>query len=45
MSGSERSGDELVPDANLVFDRSRTISAPPDAVWPWLLQLGKHRAG
>jgi len=45
MSGSERPGDELIPDANLVFDRSRTISASADAVWPWLLQLGKHRAG
>jgi len=45
MSGSERPGDELIPDANLVFDRSRTISAPAAAVWPWLLQLGKHRAG
>jgi uncharacterized protein YndB with AHSA1/START domain len=45
MTGSERPGDELIPDANLVFDRSRTISAPADAVWPWLLQLGKHRAG
>jgi uncharacterized protein YndB with AHSA1/START domain len=45
MSGFTFPGDELIPDANLVFDRSRTISAPADAVWPWLLQLGKHRAG
>jgi uncharacterized protein YndB with AHSA1/START domain len=45
MSGSERPGDELLPDANLVFNRSRTIPAPADAVWPWLLQLGKDRAG
>lgn len=45
MNRSVRPGDELIPDANLVFDRSRTISAPVDEVWPWLLQLGKHRAG
>jgi uncharacterized protein YndB with AHSA1/START domain len=45
MSRPERPGDELIPDANLVFDRSKTISASADAVWPWLLQLGKHRAG
>ncbi len=45
MSGLERPGDELIPDANLVFDRSRTIAAPADAIWPWLLQLGKRRAG
>lgn len=38
-------GDELIPDANLVFDRSRTIGASPDAIWPWLVQLGKRRAG
>lgn len=34
-----------MPGANVVFDRSRRIAAAPDAVWPWLVQLGKGRAG
>ena len=38
-------GDELVPDANMIFDRRRDIPAPPAAIWPWIVQLGKHRAG
>ena len=29
----------------MVFDRRAHLAAPPDAVWPWLVQLGKHRAG
>jgi hypothetical protein len=38
-------GDELIPDANMVFDRSRELAATPEEIWPWLVQLGKHRAG
>lgn len=38
-------GDRLVPDANVVMDRAFTLAAPPTAVWPWLVQLGKRRAG
>ena len=38
-------GDELVADATLVFDRERVIPAAPEAIWPWLVQLGKRRAG
>jgi hypothetical protein len=38
-------GDEIVPGANMVFDHRTVIGAPPDAVWPWLVQLGKRRAG
>ena len=38
-------GDGLVPEANMAFDRSRLIAAPPEAIWPWLVQLGKQRAG
>lgn len=38
-------GDDLVPHATVVMDRALTLSAPPAAVWPWLVQLGKHRAG
>ncbi len=27
------------------MDRAFTAAAPPAAVWPWLVQLGKQRAG
>lgn len=42
---SHHTGDEIVPEPTIVFDRTRTIAAPPEAIFPWLLQLGKRRAG
>ena len=27
------------------MDRAFSVAAPPEAVWPWLEQLGKRRAG
>jgi hypothetical protein len=36
-------GDELVPTADVVTDHARTIDAPPEAVWPWLVQMGWGR--
>jgi hypothetical protein len=38
-------GDELLPAAQYVSTRAITIDAPPEAVWPWLLQVGCRRAG
>ena len=38
-------GDELVSPADVVMDRAFSLPAPPDEVWPWLVQLGKRRAG
>ncbi len=38
-------GDDLVPDATFAIDRACTLDTPPDAAWPWLVQLGKQRAG
>lgn len=38
-------GDDVVPDADVVMDRAFTVGAAPDRVWPWLVQLGKQRAG
>lgn len=38
-------GDELVSPADVVMDRAFDVPAPPDQVWPWLVQLGKERAG
>jgi len=37
-------GDELV-DADVTMDRAFTLDASPSAVWPWLVQIGKQRAG
>jgi hypothetical protein len=38
-------GDELIRDARRVATRAITIDAPPDAVWPWVAQLGQGRGG
>jgi hypothetical protein len=49
VTGQERErvlpGDDLVPGARVVLDRAVTLPAPPEQVWPWLVQLGKERAG
>lgn len=37
-------GDDLVA-AELQMDRAFTVRASPEAVWPWLVQLGKQRSG
>jgi hypothetical protein len=38
-------GDDLVADATGVETRGIDIAAPPEAVWPWLAQMGYGRAG
>ncbi len=38
-------GDELLADPTMIVTRAITIDAPPDAVWPWLVQMGQGRAG
>lgn len=38
-------GDEVVPRADFVATRAITIEAPPQDVWPWLVQIGSGRAG
>jgi hypothetical protein len=38
-------GDDIVPDASWIMDHGITIEAPPDRVWPWLVQVGWGRAG
>lgn len=38
-------GDDLVPDAATVATRCIDLAAPPDAVFPWLRQMGFGRAG
>jgi len=37
-------GDHLVPRPISRATRAVTIEAPPDKVWPWLVQIGQDRA-
>lgn len=38
-------GDGIVADPDVVMDRGFDLPVPPEVVWPWLVQLGKRRAG
>jgi hypothetical protein len=38
-------GDGIVSGPQFRCTRAITIDAPPEAVWPWLVQVGCHRAG
>jgi hypothetical protein len=38
-------GDELLEDADLTSTRAITIRRAPEAVWPWIAQLGQTRGG
>ncbi len=38
-------GDNLIGPAAFKATRAITIAAPPEAVWPWLVQVGFGRAG
>ena len=38
-------GDGLIPLPMAIITHAITINAPPDAVWPWIVQIGADRAG
>jgi hypothetical protein len=38
-------GDAYVEDAQIVATHAVSLAAPPEDVWPWLVQVGWHRAG
>jgi hypothetical protein len=38
-------GDGLVPEPDGGATMATTFPAPPEMVWPWLAQMGGHRAG
>ena len=38
-------GDDLLGAAAFTATRAITVEAPPEDVWPWLVQVGFHRAG
>jgi hypothetical protein len=41
----ELPGDEIAGGMPPAYTKAVTIEAPPEAVWPWLAQIGDHRAG
>src|SRR5574340_622867 len=38
-------GDDLVSDATWGYTHAVTVDAPPERLWPWLVQLGQGRGG
>lgn len=38
-------GDEIASGVPAQYTKAVTIEAPPEAVWPWLAQIGDRRAG
>ena len=38
-------GDDLIVDADVTATRAITIRRSPNAVWPWIVQLGQGRGG
>jgi hypothetical protein len=38
-------GDDLLPRAQYRCTRAISVAVPPEAVWPWLVQVGCGRAG
>lgn len=38
-------GDDLVPGPTFNATRAVTVGAPPERIWPWLVQAGLTRAG
>ncbi len=38
-------GDDRTPDPQVQSTRAITIDAPPEQVWPWIVQMGIRRAG
>ena len=38
-------GDDLIPKPNFQATNAIYIDAPPEAVWPWIAQMGRERTG
>jgi hypothetical protein len=38
-------GDDVVPAPNFLMTHALNIEAPPEAVWPWIAQMGRERTG
>jgi hypothetical protein len=38
-------GDDFVPEPEMEATRAITVDAPPEQIWPWLVQIGQDKAG
>jgi hypothetical protein len=38
-------GDDVIPGGRPTATNAVTIDAPPEDVWPWIVQIGRERAG
>jgi hypothetical protein len=38
-------GDELVPNPKWSYTLGVDVAAPPEAIWPWIAQIGQRRGG
>jgi len=38
-------GDHIIPNPTLVGTGAVTVEAPPEDIWPWLVQMGSQRGG
>lgn len=38
-------GDDLIPRPKWGFTYAVDVGAPPEAVWPWIVQIGQRRGG
>ena len=41
----DMAGDALIPNPTHVSTHAVTVEARPEAIWPWLVQMGTHRGG
>jgi hypothetical protein len=41
----EMPGDDFIPEPTFDATRAVTVNAPPEMIWPWLVQIGHKRAG
>lgn len=37
-------GDALIPNPTIMGTGAVTVHAPPEDIWPWLVQMGHQRA-
>src|SRR5579875_662753 len=44
-AGGPLPGDDLLADPEIVSTRAVWVGAPPEAIWPWLVQMGPGRGG
>lgn len=38
-------GDELVPNPRITYTRAVSVNAPPEQIYPWIVQLGADKGG